>query len=56
MSLSSLLSGTLDTTPNLLLQLDSHLSSQGRLMDIENIQRQSGQNKEQTDIAKSIGA
>ena len=56
MSLSSLLSGTLDTTPNLLLQLDSHLSGQGRLMDIENIQRQSGQDKEQVGMAKSLGA
>ena len=58
MSMSTLMSGTLDTTPNLLMQLDSHLSGQGKLKDSQTIQKQNGPNsssKEALDrIQKSL--
>ena len=33
MSMSTLMCGTLDMTPNLMLQIDSHLSGQAKLKD-----------------------
>ena len=51
MSLSTLMSSTLDLSSNLQLQLDSFLSSEGKLKDFETNLSQSGQNKESTENA-----
>ena len=54
MGLSTLMSSTLNATPGLLLQLDSHMSSIGKIKDQEKHRRQSGQNAEETREARQL--